>query len=572
MRFYMAEDKYRIDPNITSKIMDSKSVNYGHAISKMFDDLGGIEVKAEDRAQKQEDRALDNQVKEISVQNLQDEVDDAKNYLSVTGAEKPDDAYKQVKFRTPKYQALTKDFVDKNKTFLQEEERKKHYQIASGMFTQEDGTFDRKGAISSLQEKVKTGTLTPEMYGSVVDSIDKEGKNGIYREYVDPSKSYTPEYKNYVLGSKDPAFKQQQDDAALLKASGKSEMIALTNALDNPNLTPTAKANIQSRITKLNNISDNQSKSEFLTLVKMSNDSNIPEKDREKINERIDKLTNPEMTAIAKDLSTEEKYTKQFVTGLQKQEEFKGTTVDSIMDIDMTKLTPSQKAQAERLANVKVRAQKPAAAAEITKRMLDVGVQQQQLNDTVAVTLRYMKDGKDFNMVDKTVRENFSNYVGLNDKELENSWRDARFQEALNTQLKVQSGTAVSGQEWERFKSAMGTLHQTNKRAALGMLSMATNMKSQVDVLANSMGSEAFHLKYGHIVGNINKMESELQGALFKGNSVDGNKKVTRIIGEQPKTPAQPQPKQVQKQVVKTGTHNGKKVVQYSDGSVVYAD
>lgn len=569
----MAEDKYRIDPTITSKIMDSKSVNYGHAISKMFDDLGGIEVQKEENVQKQEDRALDQQIKGISVQNLQDEVEDAKNYLSVTGAEKPDEAYTQVKFRTPKYQALTKDFVDKNKTFLQEEERKKHYDIASGMFTQEDGTFDRKGAIVHLQTKVKNKELTPEMYGSVVDSIDKVGKNGVYREYTDPSKNYTPEYKNYILGNTDPEFKKQQDNAALQKASGKSEMIALTNALDNPNLTPTAKANIQSRINKLNNISDNQSKSEFLTLVKMSKDPSISEDEREKINERIDKLTNPDITAIAKDLSTEEKYTKQFVAGLQKQDDFKDMGVDSLMDIDMTKLTPSQKAQAERLANIKLRAQKPAAAAEITKRMLDVGVQQQQLNDTVAVTLQYMKDGKDFNMVDKAVRDNFSNYTGLNDKELENSWRDARFQEALNTQLKIQSGTAVSAQEWERFKSAMGTLYQTNKRAATGMLSMATNMKAQVGVLANSMGGEAFHLKYGHIVGNINKMESELQGALFGENKNQNTpKKVTRIIGEQPQTPAQPQPQQVQKQVVKTGTHNGKKVVQYSDGSVVYAD
>jgi len=514
----MSEDKYRIDPNITNKIMDSKAINYGHAIGKMFDDLGGIVTKEAENAQKQGDRELtqkslklgidnaekDQIIKGISLQNLKDEAADATSYLAVATSDKPDEAIKNVKFLTPKFQALGKSFVDTNKSFLTAEETKKHFDTATSMFSNEDGTFDRKGAINHLKTKFTDGKITAETVGSVIDAIDKAGKNGIYREYVDPSTTLKLNAELNKTNAMANYYKRKGNESGSSSSEYERNLKTLFNA---------------GRITQ----------DEYY----------------EKMNERVDKMANPDMTAISKDLSVSEKYKNKFIIDLKKQDDFKDIDMDSIVNIDMTKLTPEQKSKAESLANIIIRAEKPSASGEITKRMLDIGVQQKQLNDTTKLTLKYMKEGKDFNMVDKIVRENLSNYIGLNEKELEGAWRDARFQESLNIQLKIQSGTAVSAQEWDRFKSSMGTLYQTNKRVALGMLSMATNMKSQVEILSNSMGSDAFHLKYGHITGNISKMENDLQEALF--GEKETQKKVTRIVGE-PQAPTQQQQEQTMQQ------------------------
>ena len=129
MTNYPDESKYRIDPNITAKIMDSKGVNYGHAISKMFDGLGDIEVKKEANAQKQEDRALtqeslklgienaksDREIKNISVQQITDGVQDKNLFANIISSENPQEAYKNAKFKDPAYAIQVNDFLTKNK-------------------------------------------------------------------------------------------------------------------------------------------------------------------------------------------------------------------------------------------------------------------------------------------------------------------------------------------------------------------------------------------------------------------------------------------------------------------------
>ena len=272
----MAEDKYRIDPNITTKIMDSKSVNYGHAISKLFDDLGDIEVKKGENAQKQEDRALDKQVKEISVQKIKDEVEDQKQFMNFAKSGQTVDEYTKSggSFRTPQYFTLAKDFSDKEKQLLDEEAAQFNFAEANKRFYDaKTQKFDENGFYTYMDEKLTNNEINPQVYASVIDGVNKARKGGIYTETTDPFKNMTPEYKNYYLSQQDPEFKKQLDSIQANKTSAKSEFLTLTNKLKDPNLS---------------------------------------DADREMITDRISKLTNPDMTAIAKDLNTEEKYTKQY--------------------------------------------------------------------------------------------------------------------------------------------------------------------------------------------------------------------------------------------------------------------
>ena len=171
MRFYMAEDKYRIDPNITSKIMDSKSVNYGHAISKMFDTLGEIEVKDEERVQKAADRALtqeslklgidnakkDQIIKGISVQSLYDKQNDEKAVGGYIASDYTDwGTYAKdngIKLRSPEMMQAVEKLSDARYNKLMDENLALHegYLKESGKFLDAKGNID----MSAVREQLK---------------------------------------------------------------------------------------------------------------------------------------------------------------------------------------------------------------------------------------------------------------------------------------------------------------------------------------------------------------------------------------------------------------------------------
>lgn len=166
-----SESKYQINPAITSEIMKTKNINYGHAISKMFDTLGDIEVKDEERVQKAADRALtqeslklgidnakkDQILKGISVQSIQDKLDDEKIVGDFIASDYTDyNTYakdKGVKLRSPEMMQAVEKLSDANYSKLMDE----NWALHEG-YLKENGKFlDAKGNIdmSAVREQLK---------------------------------------------------------------------------------------------------------------------------------------------------------------------------------------------------------------------------------------------------------------------------------------------------------------------------------------------------------------------------------------------------------------------------------
>ena len=102
-------DRFKIDPTVVKLNSDSTAMNYGHAISKLFTDLGDIENKKADT----ELTNTKNKYEEIKLQTIKDEVEDDRNFSNYILAENKDDFLKENPFKTSKYSLLGKDYQNK---------------------------------------------------------------------------------------------------------------------------------------------------------------------------------------------------------------------------------------------------------------------------------------------------------------------------------------------------------------------------------------------------------------------------------------------------------------------------
>lgn len=231
----MAEDKYRIDPTITSKIMDSKSVNYGHAISKLFDDLGGIEMQKEENVQKQEDRELANEamrlnidnaksdkaIKEISVREIQDKVADNKiisDYMSSNYSDYNTWAKdKGVKLRTPEAMKLVESESDAKTQKMWDESLGNHinYLKENNLYADKDGNINMPEVRKQLAKDPQNFYLAQAFERRFKTPIDKP------QEEITQKDLLTDESKNTIMekkyGIKVPPKSSTANDLAVQK-------------------------------------------------------------------------------------------------------------------------------------------------------------------------------------------------------------------------------------------------------------------------------------------------------------------------------------------------------------------
>lgn len=171
-------NRFKLDPNIVKMAGDSKALNYGHAVSQMFKDLGDIKVQ-----QKQEERAdTENSYKQIQLQNIKDEIADDKKFAEFVANDNPEEYLKNNPFTTGKYTLQSKEFLEKNKNKFSEEQRKKHFEYATTYFTDDKGNFDINGAKNHLKTKFENGEIDADTYHNVADSIYQKAKYGIYAD------------------------------------------------------------------------------------------------------------------------------------------------------------------------------------------------------------------------------------------------------------------------------------------------------------------------------------------------------------------------------------------------------
>ncbi|QDF28963.1 hypothetical protein [Halarcobacter anaerophilus] len=455
-------NRFKLDPNIVNMVSQSKATNAGQAISKMFTDLGTIENQKanQELAQVQAD------TKKLQYQSVADTMSDQKlasEYMQSDSADLNtwlEDNNKS--FKTPEWQLKAQTISDGKMDKVYDDSLAAHenYLKEQGLYTNTDGTVNIAEIRKQLAKDPQNIYLAQAFERKYGTKLNKPREELSLQDKLDLQKTQSEIDKN-----KAQADKYNRDTGS----SNKDKFVQNLDYLV-----------LKGKIT--------QERADDLRL------------------QYATKETQPNLTALAKDIETANSQTDDFIKYLGN----KDINKYNLSTADVREFNPEQKAQAERLANIIIRAEKPAMKEAIAKDMADLSVMQSQLNDSINYTISAINEGRDINTVDKVQREYLNKYLGMTDNQLETAFRDSRFQSASNTLLKVMSGTAVSGQEWERFKQATGTLYQTNETLVNGMLSMVRDQKNRMRSMSNSMGGTAFNLKYGSTYRDILDMEQTL--------------------------------------------------------------
>lgn len=165
-------DRFKIDPTVIKLNSDSTAMNYGHAISKLFTDLGDIENKKADT----ELTNTKNKYEEIKLQTIKDEVEDDRTFATGMLSDNPQDFFKNNKMKTSKYQLMGEDY----KNSLSAKEQDLHYKSALANFTDDTGSFNLKGAKENLLQKYNDGVINEKQLYDLNDTLAKSTGTGIY--------------------------------------------------------------------------------------------------------------------------------------------------------------------------------------------------------------------------------------------------------------------------------------------------------------------------------------------------------------------------------------------------------
>lgn len=509
----MAEDKYRIDPNITSKIMDSKSVNYGHAIGKMFEDLGAIEQKKEENIQKQEDRelaqkstllAIDNAQKEqiikgISVNEIKTKLEDQKAVSAFMQSEDTDwGTYARehnIKLKTPEMIQTVEKLSDERYNKLMDDSLSAHelYLKENGKFLDKNGNVD----LQSVRKQL---------------SSDPTNNLGLAQAFE----------RKYGTKLEKPAEVLSAKDTAAILAS-------------------------QSTITKNNALAK-----------KYKNESKNGGKSGGSTNEikNYTQYANAQKTRGLTPLTFDEWYDKE------KNSKTMGMGLRDIEYAD-TKLTESllskDKYQMQSAANLYARANPDVKNVDkVFRAIAPTAYQIEEAQKLIATNGAGVGD---------EMKNLFAQYTGMEWDQTSQEGRTA-FLSVLQPLAKANITGSVSNSDMKMLQDGFATMYKSDKAVATAMRNKIGQSISTLKLYAEA------HPKYVEARG-YNATLQLLEGLYGKNSTTNKTeqtpKKVTRIIGEQEPN-SQPQQTQPAKQVVKTGTLNGRKVIQYNDGSVVYAD
>ena len=87
-------------------------------------------------------------------------------------------------FSTPSVTKIARDFSDKNKTMLNNDELKSQWTSLSAnpKFKKIDGTFDFDGATAHISRKLRRNEIDPSLAAKLIDGLHKQGGVGIYAQ------------------------------------------------------------------------------------------------------------------------------------------------------------------------------------------------------------------------------------------------------------------------------------------------------------------------------------------------------------------------------------------------------
>jgi hypothetical protein len=231
-------------------------------------------------------------------------------------------------------------------------------------------------------------------------------------------------------------------------------------------------------------------KKEFQQLMDELQKETDPDR-KQMIQNRITKLTQPEMTSLLTNVNTVKEAQSTFAQRVGLDDPYKLATVDT------RKWTPEQRAEADQVSSLIVKGL-GANAKEADKKMAEFESLSTQMQNAIS---GYEQVGS-FRLADETVKQYFSNYFGLSEKELESSEAASAFQSMLNIKIKADSGSAVSGNEMVRNTLETASPYMSKDKILLGIKNVAKRQIGALNGLKKTMGPVAFNLKYGTTLSN----------------------------------------------------------------------
>ena len=351
-------------------------------------------------------------------------------------------------------------------------------------------------------------------------------------------------YERYIKNPKDLEAKTQIEN---LKASKKQEAEELkqSRAIELEEIRQEGREDIE----LLKQQVPKGKVGEFERIMGLLDNPKLTDDKRKRYKARLDKLAQADMSSLLINANTVKNEQTALATDLGLTDPYQLST------IDITTLTPEQQARANQTASIIVKGL-GANAKAAEKKMGQYGAMANQMQNA----LNHYQDVGEFRVADEMTKKYFSNYFGLSDDELKSTQAAQAFQSMMNIKIKADSGSAVSGKEMVRNVLEVASPFMDKKRIVSGVRNVAERYKGELESLKNVMGPIAFNLKYGGVLKNYDNIIDAANTATTEGISPTG-KTLQELRGGE-----------AQKQVARTGMSNGRRVVQYTDGSVEYAD
>ena len=200
-----------------------------------------------------------------------------------------------------------------------------------------------------------------------------------------------------------------------------------------------------------------------------------------------------------------------------------GVTYEDLATVDVTKLTPQQQVKLQSVGSQYLAAH--GEKDDVKKSVADLNQNTVQLTKTSKLTQKAIDNGNNVQFVDQALNE-IASYTGVAfNKEV--ALRNKEFQGVLNTQLKIMSGTSVSAQEYERFKTQTSTLWKTNRDLMLGMQELAETQMARLEGFSMGMGALPFNAKYGKLYANTKALNDSFASQTETGQQMKRSTKTT---------------------------------------------
>lgn len=178
--------------------------------------------------------------------------------------------------------------------------------------------------------------------------------------------------------------------------------------------------------------------------------------------------------------------------------------------VDVSKLTPEQQAKFQAFGSQYLAALGE-KDTEIKKKAADITNNISMLKSSTLATQSMLNGGNNVQFFDKALND-VGQYIGVPfDKEL--AKRNKDFQLALNTQLKMMSGTAVSANEYARFQQASSNLYRTNQDMYIALRTLAEKQNNELQGLEMGIGAVPMNAKYGVLMQNSRQLNALFENA-----------------------------------------------------------